>query len=144
MRVKPSNLIWQDIKLGFAKTFLLFGNVRNHKMGRWVFPKDGLFPTTLTRMEINFCSNFQGLNGKAFQKFTSLAHLQILCCHNLQCLPEEELPTSLFYFSFSFINQWMSFAKEMLSERKGRLAKDCSHSFCVHKLVNVDSPIISL
>ncbi|PON74402.1 NB-ARC domain containing protein [Parasponia andersonii] len=59
------------------------------------FPDDGLLPTTLKRMEINFCSNLQRLNGSAFQQLTSLEHLQIIYCSKLQCLPEQGLPTSL-------------------------------------------------
>ncbi|PON49727.1 LRR domain containing protein [Trema orientale] len=59
------------------------------------FPDDGLLPTTLKRMEINFCSNLQRINGSALQQLTSLEHLQILYCSKLQCLPEQGLPTSL-------------------------------------------------
>ncbi|XP_062118184.1 putative disease resistance RPP13-like protein 1 [Humulus lupulus] len=59
------------------------------------FPDEGLLPITLKTIVIRNCSKLETLNGKAFQQLTSLTSLFISDCENLQCLPEEELPTSL-------------------------------------------------
>ncbi|XP_062115668.1 putative disease resistance RPP13-like protein 1 [Humulus lupulus] len=63
------------------------------------FPDEGLLPITLTTIWIDNSSKLETLNGKAFQQLTSLTSLFIYDCENLQCLPEEVLPTSLTHLS---------------------------------------------
>ncbi|KAM6570422.1 hypothetical protein CsatB_018407 [Cannabis sativa] len=59
------------------------------------FPDEGLLPITLNEVAIQSSSNLETLNGKAFQKLTSLNFLYIGGCKSLRCLPAEGLPASL-------------------------------------------------
>nr|XP_023920255.1 putative disease resistance protein At3g14460 [Quercus suber] len=58
------------------------------------FPEDALLPPNLTDLYITL-SNLESLNGKGFQHLTSLKHLKIWSCDDLDCLLEEVLPPSL-------------------------------------------------
>ena len=58
-------------------------------------PEEALLPPNLTNFTISLSPNLKSLNGKGFQPLTSLKHLTIWYCDNLDCLPEDVLPTSL-------------------------------------------------
>ncbi|KAM5585639.1 putative disease resistance RPP13-like protein 1 [Rosa sericea] len=58
------------------------------------FPDEGLLPPTLSQLSIH---GILKLDGKGFTQLTSLKQLEIHNCPELQCLPDEGLPTSLSY-----------------------------------------------
>ena len=63
------------------------------------FPEKALLPPTLTDFTIYSFPYLKSLN--EFQHLTSLQHLEIEICNNLQCLPKEGLPASLSSLSLS-------------------------------------------
>ncbi|KAH7859027.1 hypothetical protein Vadar_030634 [Vaccinium darrowii] len=65
------------------------------------FPEEGLLPSTLTRLRVGIMQNLKALNGRGLQRLVSLKRMRIRSCPQLQSLPEEGLPTSLFALSIS-------------------------------------------
>ncbi|PHT59794.1 hypothetical protein CQW23_02157 [Capsicum baccatum] len=59
------------------------------------FPNDSIFPPSLEILTLGNHPNLWTLNYKGLQNLTSLRHLTIWNCPQLQSLPEEGLPSSL-------------------------------------------------
>ena len=62
------------------------------------FPEEVFLPSTLLRFNIIRFPHLKSLNGKGFQYLTLLRELAIDECNKLECISEEGLPTSLFFF----------------------------------------------
>ncbi|KAF7138819.1 hypothetical protein RHSIM_Rhsim07G0127700 [Rhododendron simsii] len=60
------------------------------------FPEEGLLPPTLTFFSFGRLLNLKSLNKRGLQRLGSLDSMLIFDCPQLQSLPKEELPNSLF------------------------------------------------
>nr|XP_048330135.1 putative disease resistance protein At3g14460 [Ziziphus jujuba var. spinosa]XP_048330136.1 putative disease resistance protein At3g14460 [Ziziphus jujuba var. spinosa] len=107
----PSNL--KSLKIFSCSKLFVRGNIMQWNLGMLTsltsldikgidevvdtFPdKEGQLPTSLTSLYLDDIPNLKSLHGKAFQQLTSLQYLSIEGCKQLQCLPEERLPASIF------------------------------------------------
>ncbi|KAH7862111.1 hypothetical protein Vadar_000069 [Vaccinium darrowii] len=60
------------------------------------FPEEGLLPSSITSLVVSYQKNLKSLNKRGLQLLGSLKHMMIWHCPQLESLPEERLPTSLF------------------------------------------------
>ena len=102
------------------------------------FPEEGLLPTTLISLNIYSCRNLTALNGKGLQQLTSLNNLRIQNCEELECFPEEGLPSSLssLYISVSPL------LTERCQREKGEDWSKIAH--ISHVMINGEYPKIIL
>ena len=70
--------------------------ISDHRKELESFPEEALLPPNLTDFAIGILPNLKSLNGKGFQPLTSLKHLTIWDCNNLDCLLDDILPTYLY------------------------------------------------
>ena len=70
--------------------------ISDHRKELEPFPEEALLPPNLTDFAIGILPNLKSLNGKGFQPLTSLKHLTIWDCNNLDCLLDDILPTYLY------------------------------------------------
>lgn len=59
------------------------------------FPEPSLLPSNITTLTIFGFKNLKLMYCKGLQHLTSLADLGIFYCPELQCMPEEGLPSSI-------------------------------------------------
>lgn len=59
------------------------------------FPKEGLLPTTITKLGIYYLDWLKTLNSKGLQQLTALTSLSVNYCRNLHAITNEGLPPSL-------------------------------------------------
>ena len=91
------------------------------------FPERGFLPSSLTSLEICDLQHLKSLVGDELQHLTALKKLGIGCCPNLQCMPEDGLPSSL-----SFLNV-----------KKCPMLKNLGHKIKGISLIKVDKEVIS-
>ncbi|KAI8015623.1 putative disease resistance protein [Camellia lanceoleosa] len=85
---------WGLRRLPSLTRFLISGKYEEDVLES--FPEEGLLPSTLKRLEIKDLPNLKSLNNRGLQHLGSLKNMKIAGCPQLQSLPEEGLPTSLF------------------------------------------------
>ncbi|KAH1064645.1 hypothetical protein J1N35_029632 [Gossypium stocksii] len=78
---------------------LTFLEICGSKVDMECFPDEHLLPSSLTSLRISNLPNLKSLEYKGFQHLTSLCHLWIWNCSNLQSMPPNMLPHSLSYLS---------------------------------------------
>ncbi|MCH80604.1 CC-NBS-LRR resistance protein [Trifolium medium] len=84
---------WGLFKLNSLKTLKVSDEFENVES----FPEENLVPPTLEFLHIRNCSKLRIMNYKSFLHLNSLHHLFIWNCPSLESLPEEGLPSSLYF-----------------------------------------------
>nr|POF00456.1 putative disease resistance rpp13-like protein 1 [Quercus suber] len=93
----PEKLISRRMELGLQGLHSLRSfTISDHRKELESFPEEALLPPNLTDFAIGILPYLKSLNGKGFQPLTSLKHLTIWDCNNLDGLLEDVLPTSLY------------------------------------------------
>ncbi|XP_059444930.1 putative disease resistance protein At3g14460 [Corylus avellana] len=82
---------WGLQKLQCLRRFMLW----DAKTDVESFPNEGLFPTSLTHLYVQFFPKLKSLDKKGLQHLTALEELHISSCPKLECMPEDGLPASL-------------------------------------------------
>ncbi|KAM1551210.1 hypothetical protein FF1_043452 [Malus domestica] len=86
--------LWGLTRLNSLRNLeIIFTEKGGEEMG-CSFPEEGLLPATLTSLSIGFHPNLTTIQGKVLRQLTSLEHLTIEGCPELQGFPEEA-PKSL-------------------------------------------------
>ncbi|GMN38956.1 hypothetical protein TIFTF001_008182 [Ficus carica] len=105
LRIRLCNLItsrmsWNSQGLPNLTTFLILSSTFENKYS-YTFPKEGLLPTTLTKLDIWLLDWLKILDSNGLQQLTSLKSLHISICSNLQTIARAALPSSLEYLHIS-------------------------------------------
>ncbi|XP_058182062.1 putative disease resistance RPP13-like protein 1 [Rhododendron vialii] len=91
----------RDLGLQRLPSLIEFGLAGEPEDAVESFPDERLLlPSSLTSLLIARMPNLKSLNGRGLQLLGSLKHMAIYKCSQLQSLPEEGLPTSLFDLRF--------------------------------------------
>ncbi|KAK2636911.1 hypothetical protein Ddye_031703 [Dipteronia dyeriana] len=106
------NTSWGLHKLENLTRFEIEGGCKNLES----FPEQNLLPNSLNSLRICRLPNLKFLDYTGLQNLAFLKILEINCCNELQCLPEEGLPSSL---TSLYINE-CSLLKPKLQKRKGK------------------------
>ncbi|TYG70642.1 hypothetical protein ES288_D05G329700v1 [Gossypium darwinii] len=98
------------------------------------FPDEHLLPSSLLSLWIRFLPNLKSLEYKGFQHLTSLCHLYIAGCPNLQSMPPNMLPPSLSCLSI----EKCPLLKEHCEKDKGKDWPNISHI----PVIEIDGEVI--
>jgi hypothetical protein len=86
-----SRMRWGLQKLPFLRRFKICGKSKDLES----FPEAGVLPTSLTYLRIEGFPNLKYLDKMGLRHLTALEELNIRDCPKLECMPEDEMPTSL-------------------------------------------------
>ncbi|KAM3686023.1 hypothetical protein ACJW31_11G165300 [Castanea mollissima] len=114
---------WSLQGLPSLRSFCIRGEYENWNS----FPDRGFLPSSLISLEIWNLQHLKSLVGDELLHLTALKKLGIGCCPNLQCMPEDGLPTSL-----SFIKV-----------QKCPMLKTLGHKIKGIPLIKIDKEVIS-
>ena len=100
-RLISNRLNWDLERLSSLETLYLSGFLANEDDSGSPFPEEGLLPATLSELRLQCLRNLKGLNGSGICHLKSLRRLSITFCEQLERLPEEGLPLSLWYLEIN-------------------------------------------